>query len=240
MKTTTTLAVLASLGLAATSANAAYVVTNVQGTPTHAVQGTLLAIDGPQSAQGGNITGPQGPNWAENADDGWELLGGTIFKETGRSGWEPDGTDDSLAWTGYFNSAASGNQARWTFDVPDGTIIHNVYATWYSQSNSGEGHTFSYNEGALTSFVRAKANSVNNLQLQWTAADNDPHNINFERIFAGDITVAGNDGFAVTFDAALGFANIDAVVIDYTAIPEPTTTALLGLGGLALILRRRK
>ena len=27
---------------------------------------------------------------------------------------------------------------------------------------------------------------------------------------------------------------------DYTPVPEPSSTALLGLGGLALILRRRK
>jgi hypothetical protein len=33
---------------------------------------------------------------------------------------------------------------------------------------------------------------------------------------------------------------LDDVSFDGTAIPEPTTTALLGLGGLALILRRRK
>ena len=33
---------------------------------------------------------------------------------------------------------------------------------------------------------------------------------------------------------------IDNVRLDASAVPEPTTTALLGLGGLALILRRRK
>ncbi len=33
---------------------------------------------------------------------------------------------------------------------------------------------------------------------------------------------------------------LDEVVIDVTPVPEPSSTALLGLGGLALILRRRK
>jgi hypothetical protein len=32
----------------------------------------------------------------------------------------------------------------------------------------------------------------------------------------------------------------DEVRLDIAAVPEPSTTALLGLGGLALILRRRK
>ncbi len=40
--------------------------------------------------------------------------------------------------------------------------------------------------------------------------------------------------------ASPGFGNAHITAYQIRAIPEPTTTALLGLGGLALILRRRK
>lgn len=41
--------------------------------------------------------------------------------------------------------------------------------------------------------------------------------------------------------SVLGNGNIiDDVSLELNAVPEPSTTALLGLGGLALILRRRK
>lgn len=36
------------------------------------------------------------------------------------------------------------------------------------------------------------------------------------------------------------FASVDAITLTANAVPEPTTTALLGLGGLALLLRRRR
>jgi hypothetical protein len=38
---------------------------------------------------------------------------------------------------------------------------------------------------------------------------------------------------AVSYDA-------DSVNLNITSVPEPSSTALLGLGGLALIFRRRK
>jgi hypothetical protein len=41
-------------------------------------------------------------------------------------------------------------------------------------------------------------------------------------------------------DDSADYWTLDNVSFDGTAVPEPTTSALLGLGGLALILRRRK
>ena len=50
--------------------------------------------------------------------------------------------------------------------------------------------------------------------------------------------VTSNSAVTVISGSQGGISNIDNFSV--TAIPEPSTTALLGLGGLALILRRRK
>jgi len=50
-------------------------------------------------------------------------------------------------------------------------------------------------------------------------------------------------GTAVTFGAGSGASTafaIDGITVGVVAVPEPSSTALLGLGGLALILRRRR
>lgn len=240
-------AAITCLALLTGSAHAAVIVdgSKVQGTPTYTVQGTLLAIDAPTS-QGSNFSGPDGPDWPEDADDGFTMDSGySIGPDASRSGWEPDGTAAGSAQTGFTFSTADGTGVSWTFDLPDGAIVHNVYSHWSHQGNSGSQSTMSYDEGTPTSILRPARNSSSNLVLQWTDSAATDHNRNFERLFAGDITVAGGDGFAVTFTVDPNsleggvFPYIDAVVIDYTAIPEPGA-ALLGALGVLLLLRRRR
>lgn len=63
-----------------------------------------------------------------------------------------------------------------------------------------------------------------------------------------DLTLASNEVFFAfgtapasgTITPTSYFDNINITGTEIVAVPEPSTTALLGLGGLALILRRRK
>ena len=57
-----------------------------------------------------------------------------------------------------------------------------------------------------------------------------------------DVTgIQDGDTFKLTVaDVSINWNHMAGVTFDTAPIPEPTTTALLGLGGLALILRRRK
>lgn len=54
-----------------------------------------------------------------------------------------------------------------------------------------------------------------------------------------DAAVLGHD-VALRIDGATNSAIIDNISVDVVPIPEPSSTALFGLGGLALILRRRR
>lgn len=61
----------------------------------------------------------------------------------------------------------------------------------------------------------------------------------------GSTTFTGLTGDSVTIAPnnpgdALTRGSVAGVIVNFTPVPEPSTTALLGLGGLALILRRRK
>lgn len=96
--------------------------------------------------------------------------------------------------------------------------------------------------------------AANNKGDDWSAAQT--HTFNFSAAdFDGSVygTTVGTEGSALTFEiGSTRYDLVDGSVysgsnrglkvdnIVFSAVPEPSSTALLGLGGLALILRRRR
>jgi len=98
------------------------------------------------------------------------------------------------------------------------------FEIYFSDNVSGRGAEVSYSLGGGTAVTEEVIQNLGNLQR-------------FEVTF--------NSGANTTFDwdvASTGSRHdgkVSAYVL-YQAVPEPSSAALLGLGGLALILRRRK
>ncbi len=233
------IAAVSVLALAA-SAHAAIIVT-----PDHIVSGsatgTLVAIDVP-FAPTYPLSG--GPDWsghapADPADNGFTTRSYAIRERFGgRSPWEPDGTPYSEAWdqgtfpTGSPNVSYNFNLAASGIDVPDGATVNAVYATWTSRGG-GDGATYQYTEGADSGTLPQThtVNPTGDLVLSWTDDASTTRNANFQRLFAGPITVAGGDGFELTAIDNLGnAAHVDAVVLDVTlpggGPPEPEPPAI--------------
>ena len=94
---------------------------------------------------------------------------------------------------------------------------------------------FSFDNGAVTAWIDG---------VQETLTTDGGGSVAGEEAFVlGAATTAGASGFSGAFDdvsffhGVLNQSEVDGLI---TAVPETSTTALLGLGGLALIMRRRK
>ena len=70
-------------------------------------------------------------------------------------------------------------------------------------------------------------------------AEKDPSNWTGQAVASETIAAAGTNTFAFSGGNVTGGMVVATEFLE-AAVPEPSTTALLGLGGLALILRRRK
>ena len=97
-----------------------------------------------------------------------------------------------------------------------------------------QGGTSNYN--ALTVNGASTGASTGTKQQYGTTPTWDSTNSFTVTGLSGDLTVTGPVGTTNTPRSSIAGIQI----IDTTPVPEPSSTALLGLGGLALILRRRK
>lgn len=119
----------------------------------------------------------------------------------------------------YFDQSSAGT---FTQDI-SGFMIGETYRLDYKHGNHS-------NLGSLSNLSVTMGGVTNTHAIAGPAG-----------LFDASLTfVAGGPTETLSFTTAAGpsLGELDAFTI--TAIPEPTSTALLGLGGLALLLRRKK
>ena len=117
-----------------------------------------------------------------------------------------------------------------------GLVSGNSYDVWLhsARKTSADGEQFF---GTWTTGITTQTIDGRDAGSAATNTRSFEDNVNYV-LFANVEAVAGQIVF--TSEAAAGYRNgLNAIQIA-DVVPEPSTTALLGLGGLALILRRRK
>jgi hypothetical protein len=130
--------------------------------------------------------------------------------------WNPSGTDTNIARLTLNRDLVTGETIR------IGLMVDNLDATAWNPASIRVGDSSGGDSGQIT-----LADPTENQVPDW---------------YYFDITGLSN-GATVDFYSTQGInggATLGAISLDSSVVPEPSTTALLGLGGLALILRRRK
>jgi len=105
------------------------------------------------------------------------------------------------------------------------------------------GDVFSINGAALTGTDAGDGTTAfdgSTIDSSTLVFDNAP--LVFQNLDSGGVVgLNGSDAFVLdlTTDAGGGY-RLQGVALDIIPVPEPSSTALIGLGGLALIMRRRR
>ncbi len=151
----------------------------------------------------------------------------------------PTGTIGESTWVTFSVAATGGKSLDFTGQIASATM-----STWSSISTAQDGGTwslyYSLNGGTTWNITSAQDGPDATVQSTEVTASLS-WNLNAIGTQSGQVdflldAVSGGQG-GFTTQRYLGF---DDLIVNATAVPEPSSTALLGLGGLALMLRRRK
>lgn len=151
------------------------------------------------------------------------------------SGWR---TADSSHWnnTEWAFDPVAGKTATWTFSNMAAGSEWDVYTTWVTNVNRTTDSPYII-QGGTPIETNQTVSPIADLTLN--DGTGGANSFSFQRI--GTATVNGSGEIVVTLGSSTsGWTMADAIAIQAVAVPEPSSAALLGLGGLALILRRRK
>ena len=244
---TTTLAALAGLALAAGSAQAAVISFQEGVSPSGAYTHDAVMIRSKSAATNQNDAGSIiiGLASVENerirglfefdisAISAADQIDSVTFDLTtlaDKAGINDVGSAGAFTTFNIYTHAFDIDETTATWNVPGGgapaggTLGTFLTSASFDVEQMGETHSF----GDSGAFQTAVSNAL--------AGDGILRLI----IANGDESNLGTHDFARFVDNESGGTSAPKLTVNYSAVPEPSTTALIGLGGLALILRRRK
>jgi hypothetical protein len=176
-----------------------------------------------------------------NGTDTWNnFVGGNT--ETGETILNDDGTDTSstidvtTSGSAFNNGTANDDyymmNGYYKFEDTDNATI-NLGAAFLSDGNYNVTIYGTVKVARDTAYTIASVSkTITNTGAAFDGTFTEGTNyVTFSNLSASSFSITGNQ-------SPDDFSAINGIVI--TSVPEPSTTALLGLGGLALILRRRK
>ncbi|QQL46089.1 PEP-CTERM sorting domain-containing protein [Sulfuriroseicoccus oceanibius] len=215
-----TISVLAGLAMAV-SANAATLAINFTGSTNTSVSGDLYGVT---QADWNNVSGGGSTptDTLVTSDTGQSATVTFSGRGTYRMNGTPVTVEESL-FHGYLDDA---NDRGVTISLNMGAIATGFYTvTIFSASDNGGG---GFNDITVNGVANSVTNDGNLGGLS------NAHATTVVTGVTGDLSITTPVRNGSTRSSIAGFT------VEYTAVPEPSSAALLGLGGLALILRRRK
>lgn len=147
----------------------------------------------------------------------WDADTDGIFGETG-IGENTGNTETSRALD---IGLASGTTYEFALEGFDTGAVTDFTSSFDIRNTDTSVQRVTVTTGSATTFSDSNGDS-------WSVA------LAFNKAHYGDVVSGANTG------AGGGNITDNQATLTFTSIPEPSSTALLGLGGLALILRRRK
>ena len=239
MKTTITNTVLASL-LAAGSVSAALVNVNFHNDSGGETEADLDGPLGGASSTWNQSTSASGTDVLNSANVAttidWAFA--HSLEENDTNNWADPARKMLI---GSFGQFGKGEDSTLTISGLVAGQLYNVAIAASRLRNNGTEHsygTFSTSNNTTSSSQTVDATSING--DAWVSGTNYALFENVEADGSGEISILADASNGAVVGEAGDGRRLHLNGFQIESVPEPSTTALLGLGGLALILRRRK